>query len=1219
MFSFSANKNTKHFLCWAIALSVLCLGGTPGTVKAQDEIPTLVNRAADIRQMVATGQKRWRLNGLELPSASAVDLEFKEVEVFAENSAVLTARNGKFIQTPRESIRVFLGRVAGASPTEDLVVLLSRGNGDLQGRWHGREAEYELNMDSEDAFLKTLEVETREKGGNPFLNDQVFVPNDPSSPQSKARREALSPSLGTTATLLENEIYTVTIAIDTDFALVQALGSVGNVTAYMASLFAYLNATYEEEISTRLLIGQQIIPTSSSEDPYSSWTGYGDRLDEVTTRYTGNTSINRALLAHFSPSGGDCGIAISPVADASSANYGGVLCDENYGFSVNNVDAIAPASNTPISSTWDAIVAAHEIGHNFNSPHTHCYGGLNASTSSHPGLTNSSNPVDSCYVAEVADPRGTYSCASGSISLPGQNSLVGGSNGGGDGTIMSYCHVLFQGGLSNISRTFGTNHTRGIQASRVSERMSLAVANAYSYNNTRISKTSTSSTNSFSLTTSKTGSGTGTFSSNPTGISCGSDCSANFSQGTSVTLTATPDTGSEFTGWGGGCSGTGACEVAMSSNQSVVANFDAIPAVSLAEALDAPSPTWTTGGDANWAGQTAVFHALDDNDDAAQSGEITHNQSTYIETTVSGPGAIDFYWSVSSEAGYDFLSFYVDGALIERISGEVYWTQVTHDVAGEGDHTLRWVFNMDVNTDNGVDKGWVDLVTWGEAETPNAPTLISVATEQTTSLTGSATVSFSPAATGPVADSYVATCTPQSASRQVANQVRLSGDVPSAEEFAALTSRPSKAETDALKQLHQAETFRDSGARCGSDAINSRNSNVPRTQADCTNSLTVIKSSYEAPADGTYVIPIVWHVIYKTDTAQTGLLSAEDIADQIDALNEDYAGFLGAGIDTNIQFVLEDIKYYENDAAYDDTSSAAYDLKDQNKVDGTRFLNVFSNDAQGYLGYAWFPVWGVGASGDFVTMNAAYVGGRSNGAGVFDEGRTLVHEIGHYLGLIHTFGDDETCGGNTYSSSDLIVDTPEQKFADYSQASSDCGVTSALNNFMNYSYDDLMYTFTEEQTNRMICSLQNYRSAAYELVSDGPTAVTVTATGTTSPIVVPDLVAGATYQCSVAAVAGTQESASSSSGTIMAGDHDGDGVLDYDDAFPNDPTETTDTDGEGLGDNLEGTLGTDINNPDTDGDGYTDYEEYVDGTDPLDDGDPGSGGLPIWLLYQATQ
>ena len=666
------------------------------------------------------------------------------------------------------------------------------------------------------------------------------------------------------------------------------------------------------------------------------------------------------------------------------------------------------------------------------------------------------------------------------------------------------------------------------------------------------------------------------------------------------------------------CSGVATTGIGSSDASATVTTTT--DTATLAEALDAPSLTWTTGGDANWAGQTSDFYPTSDNDDAAQAGDITDDQSTYIETTVSGAGLISFYWKVSSEPNYDFLRFFVDGlevADVEGISGLVDWTQAIHEITGEGSHTLRWTFIKDSSVSSNADTAWVDLVSWQEAQTPSAPSLVSVTTEQTSSLTGSATVSFSPAATGPVADSYVATCSPQSATRQLSSQVRLSGDVPTAEEFAALTSRPFKAETDALRQLHQSETFRDSGARCGTDAINSRNSNVPRTLADCTNSLTVIKSAYEAPTEDTYVIPIVWHVIYKTDIGQTGLLSAEDIADQIDALNEDFAGFLGAGVDTKIQFVLEDINYYQNDTAYDDTTSAAYDLKDQNKVDGSRFLNVFSNDAQGNLGYAWFPAWGVGTSNDFITMNAAYVGGRSNGAGVFDEGRTLVHEIGHYLGLIHTFGDGETCDGNTYSSGDLIVDTPEQKLADYSQVSSDCGVTSALNNFMNYSYDDLMHTFTEEQTNRMICSLQNYRSTGYELVSNGSTAVT--ATSTTSPIVVPDLVAGTTYQCSVVALAGTQQSTSSSSGSIVAGDRDGDGVLDFDDAFPNDPTEITDTDGEGLGDNLESTLGTDINNPDTDGDGYTDYEEYVDGTDPLDDGDPGAGGLPIWLLYQATQ
>ena len=66
------------------------------------------------------------------------------------------------------------------------------------------------------------------------------------------------------------------------------------------------------------------------------------------------------------------------------------------------------------------------------------------------------------------------------------------------------------------------------------------------------------------LTVSKTGTGTGSVSSSPVGITCGATCANSFNYGTSVTLTATPATGSTFTGWsGGGCSGTGTCVVSV--------------------------------------------------------------------------------------------------------------------------------------------------------------------------------------------------------------------------------------------------------------------------------------------------------------------------------------------------------------------------------------------------------------------------------------------------------------------------------------------------------------------------------------------------------------------------------------------------------------------------------------------------------------------------------
>ncbi len=78
-----------------------------------------------------------------------------------------------------------------------------------------------------------------------------------------------------------------------------------------------------------------------------------------------------------------------------------------------------------------------------------------------------------------------------------------------------------------------------------------------------------------SLTVSKTGSGT--VSSNPVGIDCGSACSKSYDSGTKVVLTATPASGSSFTGWGGACSGAGGCTVTMSQNQTVTAIFSSNP------------------------------------------------------------------------------------------------------------------------------------------------------------------------------------------------------------------------------------------------------------------------------------------------------------------------------------------------------------------------------------------------------------------------------------------------------------------------------------------------------------------------------------------------------------------------------------------------------------------------------------------------------------------
>jgi uncharacterized repeat protein (TIGR02543 family) len=86
--------------------------------------------------------------------------------------------------------------------------------------------------------------------------------------------------------------------------------------------------------------------------------------------------------------------------------------------------------------------------------------------------------------------------------------------------------------------------------------------------------TFSTSVQTYSLTVSKSGSGGGSVTSNPAGIDCGSSCSAEFTSGETVTLTAEADVGSTFSGWSGDCAGTtSSCELTMNKDMNVTATF----------------------------------------------------------------------------------------------------------------------------------------------------------------------------------------------------------------------------------------------------------------------------------------------------------------------------------------------------------------------------------------------------------------------------------------------------------------------------------------------------------------------------------------------------------------------------------------------------------------------------------------------------------------------
>jgi hypothetical protein len=99
------------------------------------------------------------------------------------------------------------------------------------------------------------------------------------------------------------------------------------------------------------------------------------------------------------------------------------------------------------------MVVQHEIGHNFNSPHTHDY----------CNIGGSSSPIDRCY----------QGCAGAGQGLPSCSGPTPFFNGGA-GTIMSYCHLL-SGSYNNQAMTFGEGHTCGTLPGRAADRMSAHV------------------------------------------------------------------------------------------------------------------------------------------------------------------------------------------------------------------------------------------------------------------------------------------------------------------------------------------------------------------------------------------------------------------------------------------------------------------------------------------------------------------------------------------------------------------------------------------------------------------------------------------------------------------------------------------------------------------------------------------------------------------------
>lgn len=141
--------------------------------------------------------------------------------------------------------------------------------------------------------------------------------------------------------------------------------------------------------------------------------------------------------------------------------------------------------------------------------------------------------------------------------------------------------------------------------------------------------------------------------------------------------------------------------------ENYIINFALLPAEAISfeegefgDDFSMSSNPWTIDENNSW-----------DDDKSAVSGNIGSDQSSSMTLDIENrsAGIVSFYTKVSSESGYDFLKFSLDGNELDSWSGEENWNQVQFEIT-EGSHSLKWTYQKDGNTIGGQDRGWVDFI-----------------------------------------------------------------------------------------------------------------------------------------------------------------------------------------------------------------------------------------------------------------------------------------------------------------------------------------------------------------------------------------------------------------------------------------------------------------------------------------------------------------------------